>query len=89
MSIKERLGHKFPPDFFLLACFPPGFSSRQTFLLAFKTPVPFFPQDIILQVDFTPFTLVPQMQISNYSPMPLYPQTLFPRVDFPPIRYFT
>ena len=82
MSIKERLGHKFPPDFFLLACFPPGFSSRQTLLLAFYLPNQFVPWDI-----FPPdFLLIPPRLSSTGT---LFSWLVISPGHFPPGQLFS
>ena len=44
----NRLGHIFPPNFFLPAVFPPNFSSWQVILLGLDTPRNYFSWDFIL-----------------------------------------
>ena len=47
----QWVGHIFPPNFFLLAGFPPNFSSWQIILLGINTPRHYFSWDFIL-LDF-------------------------------------
>ena len=85
----RRVGHMFPPNFFLPAVFPPKFSSWQVILLGLDTPRHYFTLDNSLLLIIHPSLGFPKSQLPNillwlYSPRHLYPRHIVYPESFPP-----
>ena len=85
----NRVGHIFPPIFFLPAVFPPKFSSWQVILLGLDTPRHYFTLDNSLLLIIHPSLGFPKSQLPNillwlYSPRHLYSRHIVYPESFPP-----